>query len=139
MKLELSILLKKRFHVKSGKPVSGLVYTAQRQVLAELRGVFTAELVAADSTEGFRTSSSLGPFWDFSATVCPHPRKHTHRRLHLIPWCSQLPREFMYSTLSSALGIFSVGDTNVRGRIQEKCNDETGGIEFQMESRDRKN
>lgn len=62
MKLELSILLKKRFHVKSGKPVSGLVYTAQRQVLAELRGVFTAELVAADSTEGFRTSSSLGPF-----------------------------------------------------------------------------
>lgn len=38
----------------------------------------------------------------------------------------------MYSTLSSALGIFSVGDTKARGRIQEKCNGETGGIEFQM-------
>lgn len=42
----------------------------------------------------------------------------------------------MYSTLSSALGIFSVGDTKARGRIQEKYNGETGGIEFQMESRD---
>lgn len=55
MKLELSILLKKHFHVKSGKAVSSLLYTAHQQILIELWNVFIAELVATDSTEKFKT------------------------------------------------------------------------------------
>lgn len=43
------------FYVKSGKTISGLMYTAHQQILTELWNVFIAELVAMDSTEKFKT------------------------------------------------------------------------------------